>query len=176
MLKDNTPRARGQLMMRHRGLLAIAFCLIVTLYAVQVATPATSSTIHLRANLTAGQQVPAQAVKAANATAQFSGTLVPQGPTGKLKKPFVMLNWQLAYSGLSSQPTLAYVLVPASGKQGQVIVQLCKGKQCAVDSKASGQSILPQSVVQALSGRTAYVGIQTQKNPHGEIRGKLLRA
>jgi hypothetical protein len=162
--------------MRHRGLLAFAFALIVTLSASQAATTATSGTIHLRANLTAGQQVPAQAVKTANATAQFSGTLVPQGPTGHLKKPFVTLNWQLAYSGLSSQPTLAYVLVPPSGNQGQVIVQLCKGKQCVTDSKASGQSIVPQSVVQALSNRTGYVTIQTQKNPHGEVRGKLVRA
>src|SRR5947208_2952578 len=96
-----------------------------------------SSTVLLRANLTAALQTPKQVVSAPQASARFTGTLVRKNGRNTL-------SWRLTYSELSSQPTLANIILPRGTNQTEVVVQLCKGQRCRV--RAGGPSEIPTSV------------------------------
>jgi len=125
---------------------------------------AASPTFHLRANLTVGKEMPPQVVKTPKASGNFTATLVINRKDG-------VLNWRLRLSRLSSEPTVAFIALPATSTKGQVVVQLCQGKRCMAG--ATRTIILPLGVAKALSTRKGYAGIRTKKNPKGEIRGEL---
>jgi hypothetical protein len=157
--------------MKRLASLATRWLLIVTCLtlatAVTQAMAGAQSTVRMRATLNAKQQVPPQVVKAPSASGSFSATL-RRKRGGKSQ-----LEWQLSYRRLSSRATLAYVRLPANRKQGEVVVQLCKGRHCK--TKVEGTVRLPAVVAKALSGRTGYVTIRTKKNPKGEISGRIRR-
>jgi hypothetical protein len=153
---------------KHRMRLTLAAVVPAILLSVAagVATASTrDTTFQLHANLTVGQQSPAQTIKAPNAAAQFTGTLLIQSKHGTL-------TWRLSYSGLSGRPMIAEVLLPRSGKHGEVVVELCHGTQCA--SGTSKTNYLPAIVATDLSSRKGHVTITTKENPSGETSGKLV--
>lgn len=147
-----------------KGLLIVGVVPVFAL-GVQGVLAGTAQTTSLHATLNARQQVPPQVVKAANASGRFTATLLRYS-SGRGK-----LSWRLNYSHLSSQATYAYISLPASGKTGEVVVQLCKARGCTPTTV--GTSLLLAPVTRALATRAGYVSVQTKKNPRGEIRGKL---
>ena len=85
-----------------------ALALVVT--AVALATP---KSMGWSAKLDAMQEVPAQAVHAANGKGTFHGTLHGN-----------KLTWTLSISGLSGAATAAHIHLGAMGKAGNVVVAL----------------------------------------------------
>jgi len=151
--------------MKRRTVLLIVLMALVVLATAGLVDAASSSTVQLRANLKAA---PKQQVSVPNASARFSSTLVVR------KKTKSTLGWRLTYSGLSGAPTLAYIALPKSAKQGEVTVQLCKGRRCKTGVAHSSR--LPAIVAKALATRKGYVWVRTKKNPKGEIRGRIVRS
>lgn len=82
------------------------------------------------------------------------------------------LTWHVTYERLSSPVTVVMIAIPAKGKLGDVVVQLCRRSHCRPTMK--GTMRLPRSVARALATRAGYVSIRTKENPRGEIRGRLL--
>ncbi len=124
------------------------------------ATPPPATSIHLRANLSAAQEVPKQVVKAPAATGTFTGTL-----TG------TKLAWSLTYRKLTGRATAAHIHLGKPGKAGPVAVPLCG--PCTPGMK--GTATLTAAQVTAVLGGGTYVNVHTAKNPAGEIRGGLRR-
>lgn len=118
----------------------------------------------LTATLDAKHQVPPQVVKAPSASGRFAATLTSSA-----------LTWRLTYRNLSSRATFAFVFLPASGKQGQIVLDLCRPR---CPSGAHGTVRLVPAVARAVADRSrvAYVEILTVKNPKGEIRGRISRS
>jgi CHRD domain len=150
--------------MKRKLALLVAFCTLLVLVGAGIGNAA-SATYRLAATLTAGQ-MPKQAVASPHASARFAATLIR---TNRLNT----FSWHLTYSGLSSAPTVALIRLPAGSGHGEVVVQLCKGSRC---SQGLGRPIrLPAVVAKALATRAGYVEVGTQKNPRGEVRGRLTR-
>jgi hypothetical protein len=110
------------------------------------------------AKLDAMQEVPAQAVHAANGKGTFHGTL----HGNKLK-------WTLSFSGLSGPATAAHIHVGAMGKAGNVVVALC----APCKAMSHGTATLSKAVMKDASKHKLYVNVHTAKNPAGEIRGQI---
>src|SRR5262245_25524983 len=152
-------------MMRFGPCVAVAGVVAAVFSVVAAGVAAPSSTMKLQANLSAKQQKPPQVVKAPNASGQYTGTLVIGKDRGTLTS-------RLTFSRLSSDPTLAFIRLPKSGKQGQVVLQICRGKACK--SGVEVTSILDVGVAKSLSARKGYVTIETKKNPKGEASSGLI--
>lgn len=151
--------------MKHRAGLMLVLAAAM-LSGAGLATASTLSTLQLQAHLTAAQQVPPQVVKTPHASARFSATLVrPSAGKGSFK-------WTLTYSGLSSPATTAYIFVPKNGKFGELVIQLCR--HCKATT--TGSATLTSTIATQLSAGAsrAWVNLRTQKNPKGEIRGRVV--
>src|SRR5262245_29297809 len=126
----------------------------------------TETSVKLKAELYAKQQVPRQAVKAPSASGRFTGSLTVLGRSGTL-------TWRLTYSRLSSRPTSVYIQLGPSGVMGEAAVRLCLLKACK--SGINGRRNTSIRVTRALLNGRAYVEIHTKKNPKGEIRGQIAK-
>jgi hypothetical protein len=139
------------------GLVSLA-ALALAVTAVALASATASTRLH--ANLTAGQEVPKQAVKAPNGTGTFTATL-----TGS------KLTWKLTFAKLSGAAQAAHIHIGARGKAGGVAVALCG--PCT--SGVSGHAMLTAAQKKAILGGGTYVNVHTAKNPNGEIRGQITK-
>ena len=149
-----------------RTLLAIVVCVIPFGVLAGTAVARQASTVTMTARLTAKQAAKLQSVKVTNASGKFAGTLLRQS-NGRSK-----LTWSLSYQHMSSRVTRAVLVVPASGKQGSVDVQLCR--RCKANAHGVIGPILKPST-RALLTRPAWVVVYTTKNRNGEIRGRIVR-
>lgn len=136
----------------------IAVAAVATLALTAVSIAGTRTMMGVSAKLTAGQEVPKQAVKAAAATGKFVGTLDGN-----------KLSWKLTFSHLTGHATAAHIHIGAMGKAGNVLASLCSPCMNGVH----GTTTLSGAARTQLSHHKLYVNIHTDKNPNGEIRGQL---
>jgi hypothetical protein len=82
-----------------------------------------------------------------------------------------VLNWKVAYSGLSGPATMAHFHGPAPvGKAAGVAVPL-RGDMA---SPIAGMTTLTDSQIADLEAGQWYVNVHTAAHPGGEIRGQVL--
>lgn len=117
------------------------------------------------ANLTPGQEVPRQVVRAPRARATFTSKLTTAGKSGSLR-------WGLIYRHLSSAAIAAHIHKGKPGKAGPIVVSLCG--PCR--SGAHGVVKIDAKTMSAIKTGDAYVNLHTKKNPNGEIRGQLVES
>jgi CHRD domain len=131
---------------------------ILTLAVAALALAAAKATVWT-APLSAGQEIPKQVVKDANAHGLFKGTL-----TGS------KLKWKLTFSKLTGPATAAHIHMAKKGVAGAVVVPLC----APCKTGQSGTAKLSASLMSAFKKHLLYVNVHTAKNPAGEIRGQLV--
>lgn len=85
----------------------------------------------------------------------------------------MMLTWDVTYSGLSSEATMAHFHGPApAGKNANVQVWISK-KGGAVTSPIKGSEKLTPDQAKMLTDGQLYVNVHTKDHPAGEIRGQV---
>ncbi|HLY94928.1 MAG TPA: CHRD domain-containing protein [Gaiellaceae bacterium] len=141
-----------------RLVVALAAAAVVALSLTALSLASTRTTTWTAA-LTAGQEVPKQAVKVTAAHGQFKGTL----SGSKLK-------WTLTFAKLSGPAMAAHIHMGGMGKAGNVVVVLCAS---TCKSGKTGTATISAAVQSAFKKHLLYVNIHTAKNPNGEIRGQL---
>jgi len=84
------------------------------------------------------------------------------------------VTWSVAYSGLSSDVTMAHFHGPAAeGKNGPVTIWISK-KGEPVSIPIAGQATLtPEQAAQFTAGDW-YINVHTKDHPAGEIRGQVM--
>jgi hypothetical protein len=101
----------------------------------------------------------------------------PSGDTQRAGATFVAdlsgttLRWRLGASGLTGQVVAAVLRSGSAGVVGDRFVVLCQ--PCALP--ASGTEMLSEAKVRQLEHGPTYINLGTVANPHGEVRGQLLR-
>jgi hypothetical protein len=83
------------------------------------------------------------------------------------------VTWSIAYSGLSSEATMAHFHGPtAAGKNGPVILWLSKRGGSAASPIAGKARLTPKQAQEFMAG-DLYINIHTKDHPAGEIRGQV---
>lgn len=82
------------------------------------------------------------------------------------------VTWKLTFYRLSGKALAAHIHIGPPSGTGPVVVPLCG--PCT--SGQSGKAPAPAKLVAALKSQTAYVNVHTQRNPAGEIRGRIYPA
>jgi CHRD domain len=104
---------------------------------------------------------------ATNASGTFTATLAQHGTQGTLR-------WSLVFRGLTGPARSAHLHI---GKTGPVAFTLCS-RTCR--SRAHGSYTGPigtgSALLNALLHNRAYVDVHTARNPHGEIRARIMVA
>ena len=138
----------------------LALCSLAALMFTALSS-ASSAAAHYRisATLNAGQEVPAQAVKAQSAHGTFTGTL--SGTT---------LTWKLTFAKLTGAASAAHIHLGGMGKAGAVAVPLCG--PCT--SGMTGTATVSAALLKKMEKHGTYVNVHTAKNPNGEIRGQVV--
>ena len=149
-----------------RTMVAIVVCVTAFAVLAGVAAARRASTVKMTARLTAKQAASLQSVKALNASGRFAGTLLRYS-NGRSR-----LTWSLRYRHMSSRVIRADLVIPATGTQGTVTVQLCRS--CKANAHGVVAPILKSST-RALVTRPTWVVVYTKKNRQGEIRGRVIR-
>lgn len=86
-----------------------------------------------------------------------------------------MVTWNIVFSGLSSQATMAHFHGPAAaGKNAGVKVWLSKQGSKEVTSPMSGQATLSADDAKMLEAGDMYINVHTKDHPSGEIRGQVM--
>jgi hypothetical protein len=118
----------------------------------------------ISAHLNADQQVPSPDGAPTGARGTFSATYNSRTR---------ILTWRLSWVRVSEPTTEAAIHYGRTGLTGRTALTLCKPCQ----SPASGHSKLvpglAHAILQPQGGGLAYVTIDTQRNPQGEIRGEV---
>ena len=149
----------------NRAVLAVAACVIGLGTLAGAAAARQTTTVTLTARLTAKQAAKLQSHKVTRASGRFTGSLLRYSD-GRSR-----LSWRLTYRHMSSRVTKAELLVPAKGKRGAVLVQLCR--PCKANAHGVIAPIFKASTT-ALLNRPAWVVVHTKKNRKGEIRGRVM--
>jgi CHRD domain len=110
------------------------------------------------ASLSAGQEIPKQVVKNANAHGLFKATL--RGRT---------LRWKMTFAALTGSAGAAHIHLGKKGVAGPVILPLCG----PCKNGQTGTATVSTAILAAFKAHQLYVNIHTDKNPAGEIRGQL---
>lgn len=85
-----------------------------------------------------------------------------------------VMTWNVTYSGLSSDATMAHLHGPAgAGKNAGVFVWLSE-KGAPVMSPFKGQATLTPEQAQAFMAGQTYINVHTKDHPGGEIRGQVM--
>ena len=149
-----------------RTLLAIVVCVVASAPLAGAAMARHASTVKMTARLTAKQAATLQSVKVTRGSGRFTGSLL------RLSNGRSKLSWSLTYRNMSSRVIRAELVIPATGKQGSVAVQLCS--RCKATAHGVITPILKPST-KALLTRPTWVVVYTKKNRKGEIRGRVER-
>jgi hypothetical protein len=84
-----------------------------------------------------------------------------------------VVTWDITYSGLSSDVTMAHFHGPAAaGKSGPVALWLSK-KGEAVSGPIKGEATLTPEQAKQFEAGEWYVNVHTKDHPAGEIRGQV---
>jgi hypothetical protein len=120
------------------------------------------SAYKLSSRLTNAQAVP-KPKNAKNGSGTFSGTVSISGQSGTI-------NWKLKTTGLNGKATSAQIFLGGPRRIGLAAVDLCA--PCAPNAHGTLGANTP--LLDALVSRPIYVNVRTKKNPHGEIRGRVV--
>jgi hypothetical protein len=86
-----------------------------------------------------------------------------------------VVTWNITFSGLSSQATMAHFHGPApAGKNAGVKVWLSQKGTMAMTSPFSGQATLSPDDAKMFEAGDMYINVHTKTNPDGEIRGQVV--
>jgi hypothetical protein len=86
-----------------------------------------------------------------------------------------VVTWNITFSGLSSQATMAHFHGPAAaGKNAGVKVWLSQKGNMQVSSPLSGQATLSPDDAKIFEAGEMYINVHTKNNPDGEIRGQVM--
>lgn len=86
-----------------------------------------------------------------------------------------VVTWNISFSGLSSQATMAHFHGPApAGKNAGVKVWLSQKGSMEMTSPLSGQATLSPDDARMFEAGDMYINVHTRKNPDGEIRGQVV--
>jgi hypothetical protein len=86
-----------------------------------------------------------------------------------------VVTWNITFSGLSSQATMAHFHGPAAaGKNAGVKVWLSQKGNMEVSSPLSGQATLSPDDAKMFEAGEMYINVHTKNNPDGEIRGQVM--
>jgi CHRD domain len=124
-----------------------------------------AAAVGLTARLDKAQEIPKPVRVPAGARGTFTATLVRQGAGG-------MLNWRLAYRGLSGRAVAAHVHRGRRGSPGPVVIALCG--PCRTG--ATGRAKVSARVFRELPAGALYVNVHTARNAAGELRGQVARS
>jgi hypothetical protein len=85
-----------------------------------------------------------------------------------------VVTWNVTFSGLSSQATMAHFHGPApAGKNAGVKVWLSQKGKMEMTSPISGQTTLSPDDAKMFEAGDMYINVHTKNNPDGEIRGQV---
>jgi hypothetical protein len=83
------------------------------------------------------------------------------------------LSWSVAFSGLSSDPTMAHFHGPAAaGKNAGVLIWISKQGTPPASPITGETTLTPEQAQQFLAGDW-YVNVHSKDHPGGEIRGQV---
>lgn len=86
-----------------------------------------------------------------------------------------VVTWNITFSGLSSQATMAHFHGPApAGKNAGVKVWLSQKGTMEMTSPLSGQTTLSPDDAKMFEAGDMYINVHTKTNPGGEIRGQVV--
>lgn len=86
-----------------------------------------------------------------------------------------LLTWDVAFSGLTSDATAAYIHGPAGpGANAPVVLVLTPRNMYPITSPLRGSATLTDAQAADLTAGKWYVNVHTARNPNGELRGQLL--
>ncbi len=86
-----------------------------------------------------------------------------------------MVTWNITFSGLSSQATMAHFHGPAAaGKNAGVKVSMSKQGSMDVMSPMTGQATLSADDAKTMEAGEMYINVHTKNHPSGEIRGQAI--
>jgi hypothetical protein len=85
-----------------------------------------------------------------------------------------VVTWNITFSGLSSQATMAHFHGPAAaGKNAGVKLWLSQKGTMEVSSPITGQATLSPDDAKMFEAGDMYINVHTKTNPNGEIRGQV---
>lgn len=86
-----------------------------------------------------------------------------------------VVTWNISFSGLSSQATMAHFHGPAAaGKNAGVKVWLSQKGTKEVASPMTGQDTLSPDDAKMFEAGDMYINVHTKDHPGGEIRGQVV--
>ncbi|CAB3808328.1 hypothetical protein LMG28614_06772 [Paraburkholderia ultramafica] len=86
-----------------------------------------------------------------------------------------VVTWNMSFSGLSSQATMAHFHGPApAGKNAGVKVWLSQKGSMEMTSPVNGQATLSLDEARMFEAGDMYINLHTKTNPNGEIRGQVV--
>lgn len=86
-----------------------------------------------------------------------------------------VVTWNISFSGLSSQATMAHFHGPApAGKNADVKVWLSQKGNMEMTSPFSGHATLSPDDAKMFEAGDMYINVHTKHNPNGEIRGQVV--
>lgn len=86
-----------------------------------------------------------------------------------------VVTWNVSFSGLSSQATMAHFHGPApAGKNAGPQIWLTQKGSMEVSSPINGQATLSADQAKEFEAGHMYINVHTTNNPGGEIRGQVL--
>ncbi len=84
-----------------------------------------------------------------------------------------VVTWDITYSGLASQATMAHFHRGAEGKNGPIVIWLTKPGQPAPNPIKGNRKLTPAQARQFLAGDW-YINVHTKDHPAGAIRGQAM--
>jgi hypothetical protein len=86
-----------------------------------------------------------------------------------------VVTWNVTFSGLSSQATMAHFHGPApAGKNAGVKVWISQKGNMQMTSPVSGQATLSPDDAKLFEAGQMYINVHTKDHPDGEIRGQVV--
>jgi hypothetical protein len=148
---------------RHCSLRLVAAATCASAVALLAGTAgATSGTHALTAHLT--RTTPAGSAR--HATGTFTGKLIISGKNSSL-------TWKLTSAHLSGAALHAGIYFGKMATASKLAMLLCNACSPVAQGYYHGSYVTGRRFVRAILRGHAYVVIQTKRNPHGEIRGRI---
>ena len=146
-----------------RSLSQRAFMVFSGLALAGALTLAQAAPVSFQVPLTGAQQVPpVQTAGSGNAALTYDASTR-------------VVTWNITFSGLSSQATMAHFHGPAAaGKNAGVKVWLSQKGTMEVTSPISGQAMLSPDDAKMFEAGDMYINVHTKDHPGGEIRGQVV--